>query len=80
MAAPWRSWSKPCPAPKSLPNGGAPSMFWFIILVLVVAIVGVSVLVGRSLSRSSGRPLSRQEKLNALKASGAMPNRKESRN
>jgi hypothetical protein len=55
-------------------------MFWIIILVLVVAIVGVSVLVGRSLSRSSGRPLSRQEKLNALKASGAMPNRKESRN
>jgi hypothetical protein len=54
-------------------------MFWLIILVLVAAIVGVSVLVGRALSRPSGRPLSRQDKVNALKASGAMPNRKESR-
>ena len=54
-------------------------MFWIVILVLVAAIVGVSVLVGRSLSQPRGQPLSRQEKINALKASGAMPSRKESR-
>lgn len=54
-------------------------MFWIVILVLVAAIVGVSVLVGRSLSKPSAQPLSRQEKLNALKASGALPVRKESR-
>jgi len=53
-------------------------MLWFI-LIMVVVIVGASVLVGRTLSKSSGQPMSRQEKMTALKASGAMQNRKESR-
>lgn len=54
-------------------------MFWVVILVLVLVIVGASVLIGKTLSRPRGEPLSRQEKMTALKASGAMRNRKESR-
>ena len=49
------------------------------IIGLTVVIIAVSVLVGRALSRPSARPMSRQERMTALKASGAMPNRKESR-
>lgn len=49
------------------------------IIVAVLAIVGVSVIAGRALSKPRGRQLTRQEKMTALKASGAMPNRKESR-
>jgi hypothetical protein len=53
-------------------------MLWFV-LIMVLAIIGVSVLVGRQLSKAPRRPMSNQEKMTALKASGAMPQRKESR-
>lgn len=53
-------------------------MLWFI-LVMVVVIIGASVLVGRTLSKRDGNQMSRQERITALKASGAMQNRKESR-
>ena len=56
-------------------------MFWVWIVVLTLAIVGVSVLVGRSLSRPTGRQrLSREERMTALKASGALKHRKSNRN
>lgn len=52
-------------------------MFWFWIAILVLVIVGSSVLVGRALSRPrGGEPLTRQEKMTALKASGALRHRK----
>lgn len=54
-------------------------MFWVWIAILVLAIVGVSVLVGRSLSKPPREPLSRHDQMTALKASGALKNRKESR-
>jgi hypothetical protein len=57
-------------------------MFWVWILILVLAIVGVSVLVGRSLSKPPprGEPMSRHERMTALKASGALRHRKSNRN
>ena len=41
-----------------------------------VVIVGASVLIGRMLSGSPDKPLSRQERITALKASGALRHRK----
>jgi hypothetical protein len=59
------------------------AMFWFVILVVVLLVIGASVLVGKSLDRRSNPPegrrrMTRQEQVNAAKASGAFPNRKES--
>lgn len=56
-------------------------MFWVVILVVVVIIVGASVLIGKSLDGRGrgGRRLSKQEKMTMAKASGAFANRKESR-
>jgi len=54
-------------------------MFWVWIAIFVLLIVGASVLVGRSLSRPRGEPLSRHEKMTALKASGALKHRKSNR-
>jgi hypothetical protein len=54
--------------------------FWFWIAILVLVIVGASVLVGRSLSKPARRPLSREERMTALKASGALKHRKSNRN
>lgn len=55
-------------------------MFWVWILVAVIVIVGLSVLIGRALSRSGdGDPMSRQERITALKASGALRHRKSNR-
>lgn len=55
------------------------TMFWVWIAILALAIVGVSVLVGRSLSKPAQRQMSRQERITALKASGALQHRKSSR-
>jgi hypothetical protein len=55
-------------------------MFWVWIVIFVAVIVGASVLIGRSLNKSSGQPLSNQEKMTALKASGALRHRKSNRN
>lgn len=53
-------------------------MFWVWITVLVLAIVGVSVVVGRALSKPR-ESLSRHERMTALKASGALKHRKSNR-
>jgi hypothetical protein len=53
-------------------------MFWFV-LGATLLIVFVSVVFGLSKSRrDTGRRLSNQEKMNLAKASGGLPNRKES--
>jgi len=54
-------------------------MFWIWILVLALVIVGVSVVVGRALSRPKGAPLTNQQRVTALKASGALRYRKSNR-
>jgi hypothetical protein len=43
-------------------------MFWVVIGLLFLGIVGASVLIARSL-KPKGDPMSRHEKMNALKAS-----------
>lgn len=53
-------------------------MIWFIV-VSVLVIVGASVVVGRALSKPRGKPMSNQEKMTALKASGALQHRKSNR-
>jgi hypothetical protein len=55
-------------------------MFWVWIAILMLAVVGVSVLVGRSLSKPPRQPLSRHDQMTALKASGALRHRKSNRN
>lgn len=55
-------------------------MFWVWIVGFMVVIVGASVLIGRTLSRPARRqPLSRDSKMTALKASGALKHRKSNR-
>jgi hypothetical protein len=54
-------------------------MIWFI-LVWVAAIVGISIIAGRAISKPRGKQLSNHEKMTALKASGAMQHRKSNRN
>lgn len=53
-------------------------MFWVWIGGIVVVIVGASVLIGRALT-PKGQPMSRDQKMNALKASGALRHRKSNR-
>jgi len=57
-------------------------MFWVWIGAAVLVIVGLSVLVGRALSRPRGerQSSSRQQQMTALKASGALKYRKSNRN
>ena len=54
-------------------------MFWVWIIILTVVIVGASVLVGRNLNKPAQRQLSREERMTALKASGALRHRKSNR-
>lgn len=53
--------------------------FWFWVVVVVLAIVGASILIGKAISGGPGRGLDRQDKINALKASGALRHRKSGR-
>lgn len=53
-------------------------MFWAVILVMMLIIIGASVLVGKSL-QSRGRRRVSQNDMNALKTSGALGHRKEGR-
>lgn len=53
--------------------------FWIWILVLVLVIVGASVVVGGALSKRRPRVNPREDKITALKASGAFPHRKSNR-
>lgn len=54
-------------------------MFWVWIGVTVLAIVGLSVWVGRMLSRPARGRLDRHQQMTALKASGALKHRKSNR-
>ncbi len=54
-------------------------MFWVWIVVSMLVVVGASVLVGRMLSQPPRQRLSRDERLTALKASGALKHRKSNR-
>ena len=55
-------------------------MFWIWILVIVVVIVGASVVVGKAISKRPGdHDMTRQERITALKASGALRYRKSGR-
>jgi hypothetical protein len=53
--------------------------FWLWISVLTLVIVGASVLAGNALSKRRPRVNPREDKMTALKASGAMPHRKSNR-
>jgi len=55
------------------------TMFWIVIAVTVLVVVGGSVLIGRNLSRPKDQPLSKHERMTALKASGALRHRKSNR-
>lgn len=54
-------------------------MIWFI-LVSVAAIVGISIIAGRAISKPRGKQMTNTEKMTAFKASGAMQHRKSNRN
>jgi hypothetical protein len=55
--------------------------FWIAIVLVTLAIVGVSVVVGKTLGRPKGAASSdRQAQMTALKASGALKYRKSNRN
>lgn len=54
--------------------------FWITIVVVVLAIVGISVLVGKTLSKPKQLSSDRQSQMTALKASGALRHRKSNRN
>jgi len=49
------------------------------IIVSVLVIIAASVVVGKMLSRPRERPLSRESRMTALKASGALKHRKSNR-
>jgi hypothetical protein len=51
-------------------------MFWVVMTVVMLVVIGVSVLIGMSLKNSSRHKVSRDEML-ALKSSGAFSFRKE---
>jgi hypothetical protein len=55
--------------------------FWIWILIGVLVIGGLSVLVGKAISKSDRErlPPSRQQQMTALKASGALRHRKSNR-
>ena len=54
--------------------------FWIAIVLVVLAIVGVSVLAGKALSKPKGvTSKQRQAEITALKASGALKYRKSNR-
>ncbi len=54
--------------------------FWITIVLVVLAIVGVSVLVGKTLNKPKRLSSDRQSEMTALKASGALKHRKSNRN
>ncbi len=53
--------------------------FWVWILVLVLAVVGLSVAAGAMLNKRRPRVDPRKDRATALKASGAFPHRKSNR-
>lgn len=56
-------------------------LFWVWIVIVMLAVIGISVLVGRALNKPPrGGAMSRDEQMTALKASGALKHRKSNRN
>ena len=53
--------------------------FWIAIVIVVLAIVGISVVVGKALSKPKTLSSDRQAQMTALKASGALKYRKSNR-
>lgn len=53
--------------------------FWIAIVIAVAAIVGISVIVGKTVGKTKGPPANREGQMNALKASGALKYRKSNR-
>jgi hypothetical protein len=53
--------------------------FWIWIVIIMAVVVGLSVLVGKMLSKPRGAPLSRHQQMTGLKASGALRHRKSNR-
>lgn len=55
-------------------------MFWVWIGVAVLVVIGLSVVIGKSVGRPKGRvSANRQDEITALKASGALRHRKSNR-
>jgi hypothetical protein len=54
--------------------------FWIAIVLAVAAIVGISVVVGKTMGKTKGPPGDRHAQMTALKASGALKHRKSNRN
>lgn len=54
-------------------------MFWVWMGIIFLAVVVISVFVGRALSRPRGEGMSRHQQMTALKASGALRHRKSNR-
>ncbi|MBL8544940.1 MAG: hypothetical protein JNL81_00660 [Hyphomonadaceae bacterium] len=55
------------------------TVFWITIVLAVLAIVGISVLVGKTLNKPKQLSSDRQAQMTALKASGALKHRKSNR-
>jgi hypothetical protein len=53
--------------------------FWIGITITILIVVGASVLVGRILSRPTRQPMTRDQQMTGLKASGALKHRKSNR-
>lgn len=53
--------------------------FWIGIAITMLIVVGGSVMVGRMLSRPRRGPMTREQQLTGLKASGALKHRKSNR-
>jgi len=54
--------------------------FWIGVVIAVLAIVGISVVVGKTVGKTKGPPADRHAQMTALKASGALKHRKSNRN
>jgi len=59
--------------------GARPMDFWIWILVLILAVVGMSVGIGAALTKRRPKVNPREDKMMALKASGALHHRKSNR-
>lgn len=55
-------------------------MFWVVILIVVLVVIGSSVLIGTMLNRRSGRSPRQRHQVEMAKASGAFRHRKSNRN
>lgn len=54
-------------------------MFWIVMLIVVLLVIGASVLIGTVLNKRSGLSARRQHQVSMAKASGAFRHRKSNR-